>query len=179
MPSLFQTGVKVLTSLTGAERFRVDNGGAVMAVTPLGLTFGSACSSAFSLANSTVLAPVAGMNNTVVVAGTYIVDIYLAVTSGASGGIKVNLGAGGTAVASSFICDSWAYNTTTVAAEANTTVFNASQVAYTGAVTTITIQGVLVISASGTVVLEVAQNASNGTATTVAVGSYMTFNRIA
>lgn len=109
--------------------------------------------------------------------GSYIFDLYISVTNNASGGLK--LAFGGTATASVFSADTWAYNTTTLAAQGVITSLASSLVAYTGSVTTLNITGSINCLASGTFFLQFAQNASFATATTINAGSNMWLDRLA
>lgn len=145
--------------------------------TGVGLGQSAVCTGAFSATSNTTLANVTGMSVNLVAGATYIIDIYLAGTAGASGGIKVSLG-GGTATATSFAADSWLYNGTTVAGQTQSTTYSGNQVATTAAFTTCFITGTIVVNAGGTFVVQAAQNASNGTATTIAVNSNMTLTRV-
>ena len=109
--------------------------------------------------------------------GVYVFEIYVSVTNGASGGLKMAFG--GTATATTLSCDTWAYNTTTIAAQGNTTNLSSNLVAYTGSVTNVFINGTIVCNAAGTFYLQFAQNASNATATTINAGSNFWLDRIA
>lgn len=144
----------------------------------VGSTVGAISTGVLTATSNTVLAPVPGLTINLL-PGTYVVDAYLSVAANVAGGLKVSLGAGSTATVSSFISDSWVYSTTTTEAQSNSNSFAGNQIAATVVATTATIQGTLVVTAAGTVVLEAAQNASSASSTTVAIGSYMTFNRIA
>ena len=144
----------------------------------VGGSVGSVCTSAFSQASSATLAAVTGLSNTLIAGATYVFDIYLQGTAGASGGLKVSLGAG-SATATSFASDSWLYNGSTVSGQTQSTSYSGNQVATTAAYTTCYITGTIVVNAGGTFIVEAAQNASNGTATTIAVNSYMVLTRIA
>ena len=134
---------------------------------------------AFTQTSNTTLTTVSGLSATLTAGGTYAFEIYISGTAGASGGIKINLGSGGTATATSFNADQWTYNTTTVASQGTTSTFNSSLVAYTGAFTTINIIGTIVVNAGGTFVVQAAQNVSNGTATTISLNSNIVFTRLA
>ena len=146
------------------------------AIVGVGTTIGGIATGSYSQASNTTLANVTGLVATVVAGGTYIVSGYLATTNNGTGGIKLSLG--GTATATTFVADTWVYNTTTVTAEANVSSLGSL---YSGAVaaTAVDINGTLVVNAGGTVQLQAAQNTSNGTPLTIANGSYLTFTRIA
>jgi hypothetical protein len=136
------------------------------------------CTTAFSQATSATLASVVGLVTTVVV-GTYRFYINLSGTAGASGGIKAAFKYT-TAVASGLEATARIFTASAVAVQHTTTATDeASLAASTTAAISTVIEGRIVISTGGTIQLEAAQNASDGTATTVAVGSSMTFTRIA
>lgn len=109
---------------------------------------------------------------------TYLINGYLTVAAGASGGLLLNAGAS-TATMTAMGINVWAWNTTTLAAQANVTTLAGNMVALTGALTAVTFQGVLFVNAAGSFGLQFAQNASNATGTTIQPGSYFTLNRVA
>jgi len=130
-----------------------------------------------TLAPITFTSPVTGASSFAVVAGgVYIMDIYVSVTNGASGGLK--LAFGGTATATLLSTDIWAYNGTTLAAQGVINSLASTLVAYTGSVTTVNVTGTFVAATSGTLLLQFAQNASNATATTINAGSNFWIDRI-
>jgi hypothetical protein len=129
-----------------------------------------------SVTSSTTLVS-SGMSVPVIVGGVYDVDIYLSVTNGASGGLKLSFSTS-TCTATAMSMDSWAYNTTTVAAQGNITALASNLVAYTGSVTTVNITGTFVAATAGNLVLSFAQNASNATATSLNVCSNFWCDRI-
>ena len=112
-----------------------------------------------------------------VAGGVYVFDIYLSITNGAAGGLK--LAFGGTATATALSADTWAYNTTTLAAQGVITALSSNLVAYTGSVTTVNITGTISVATAGTFYLTIAQNVSNATATSLNVGSNFWVDRIA
>ena len=188
---VYNPGALQITTLTGTEHIALDAGGAVSAFTTpqaianlaatnevIGITVGATNSTGTSVTSSTTLTTAAGLT-VALNPGTYLIDIYLSVTNGASGGVKVNIGAGSTLTQTTFNVDTWAYNTTTVAAQVNNATFASNEVAYTGSVTAVTVQGVIVVSVAGNAVVQFAQNVSNGTATTVNAGSFASYTRIA
>lgn len=130
---------------------------------------------AASATSNTTLAQI-GPTFNLVAGGSYMFDLYLSVTNNASGGLK--LAFGGTATSSVFSADTWAYNTTTLAAQGVITSLASNLVAYTGAVTTVNITGSLNCLAAGTLFVQFAQNASFATATTINAGSNMWLDRL-
>lgn len=127
---------------------------------------------------STTLTSIVGMLQTVI-AGTYRIKIHLAGTAGASGGLKVAFKLT-TAVITSWDMTSYAHTASAVAvAHTTTTTDETSLVASTSAVIGTIVEGTAVIGTGGTMQLEAAQNVSDGATTSVYVGSYMEFTRIA
>ena len=125
----------------------------------------------------TFTSPVTGNSSfSVVAGGVYIFDIYLSVANNAAGGLK--LAFGGTSTATLLSADTWAYNTTTVAAQSNITSLASNLVAYTGAVTTINITGTFVPATAGTFLLQFAQNVSTTATTSINAGSNFWMDRI-
>ena len=128
-----------------------------------------------SVTTSTTLVS-SGMSVNLISGATYVFDLYVTVTNGSSGGLK--LAFGGTATATTFSADTWAYNSTTLAAQGVITSLASNLVAYTGSVTTVSITGSILCAASGTFNLSFAQNVSNATATTLNAGSNFWIDRV-
>ena len=127
---------------------------------------------------STTLITASGMSVTLQSGGVYVFDIYLSVTNGSSGGLKLLFQ--GTATATTVTADTWVYNTATVVAQGVVTALltTATLVAYTGAVTTVNITGTIVASATGTFGISFSQNVSNATPTTLNAGSNFWVDRL-
>ena len=125
---------------------------------------------------STTLITSSGMSVILQAAGVYVFDVYLSVTNGASGGLKLQFT--GTATATTLSADTWAYNTATVAAQGNITALSSNLLAYTGAVTTVNITGTILAATAGTFALSFSQNVSNATATTLNAGSNFWVDRL-
>lgn len=160
-------------------------GGTLTGVTISGATISGTISgntvrqSATVTANAnTTLANLTGLVQTVV-PGTYAYKAVLAGTAGASGGWKVAFKYTSTVV-SVLQNTSWAYTASTVAvSKTTTTTDQASLIAATTAYTAGVIEGTMVVTTGGTVQLQFAQNASDGTDSTIVLGSTMQFTRIA
>jgi hypothetical protein len=139
----------------------------------------SRCTTQVDVADSTTLVNVTGMVTGVLLPGTYEVDINLLTTAGASGGVKAALKWG---TASMITSTAFNVNGLAAAAIANTKFTTstdaASIIAATTAYVGVRVTGTIVIAKSGTLQLQIAQNASNGTATSALVGSHMTFTPI-
>lgn len=116
-----------------------------------------------------------------VAGASYLIIGYLSIANGASGGLKLAPTTAGTGVATATLLslDTWAWNTTTLAAQGNVTALSSNLVALTGAVTVVQLTGLLTVNAAGTFGLQFAQNASNATATTLNAGSWLYLSRIA
>lgn len=139
----------------------------------------SRVTTAFSQATDTNLANVVGLVTGTLQPGVYNVDINLITTAGASGGLKVALKWG---TASMITATGLSVQANTASATANTTFTTstdaASIVAATTAYVSVRIRGTITVALAGTLQLQAAQNASDAAATTVALGSTMSFTAI-
>lgn len=139
----------------------------------------SQCTTAFSQANSAALANVIGMTTDILQPGDYEVDINLITTAGASGGVKAALKWG---TASMITATALTVEGRTASAIAVTTFTTstdaASIIAATTAYINVKVKGRITVAIAGTLQLQVAQNVSDGTATTVGLGSTMSFSAI-
>ena len=151
-------------------------GGTVTGINVPTITY---CTTELDKTTDTALANLVGLSQTVV-AGTYLFEADLVGTAGASGGWKVAF-ALTTAVLSSIATSSFLYATTVAPVIVNntTTTSGTTIAASTSAITNGRIWGKLVFSTGGTFALQFAQNASNGTASSIYVGSRMTLTRTA
>lgn len=158
-------------AFTSTERLAINNGFDDI----------SYCTTQTDVTSSTTLVNITGMVTDVLQPGTYRFTIHLTGTSGASGGTKVAFSFGTASMLTSIEACSKAYTASAVAVtRANTATNQASLQAATAANIAVDISGVLVVAAAGTLQLQIAQNASNATATSVyANGSYMFFKKIA
>lgn len=134
------------------------------------------CTSTLTAQTNTTLANITGLSVTVTAAGVYNVRAHLNGTAGASGGLKVAFS--GTATATSSNTTAWNWNGTTLNAVTNQTAWGSAATAATAAYTDLVIEGSIVVLAAGTITLAAAQNASNGTATTVLPGSTLSVERV-
>lgn len=137
------------------------------------------CTTAFSTATNTTLANVEGLVTERLQPGTYEVEINLITTAGASGGVKAALKQSTSGMLSAV---SLSVQGLSAAAIANTTFTSttdaASIIAATTAYVAVRVKGVIVVALPGTLQVQVAQNASDATATTVALRSYMRLQRV-
>lgn len=138
------------------------------------------CTTAFSQSSSTTLANVVGMVTDTLEVGTYRFYVNLATTAGASGGIKTAFKFGTASMLTSIVCSTTVKTASAVATSTVTTATDAASLAAsTTAAVNVVMEGTLVVAAAGTLQLQAAQNVSDATATTIAVGSYMEFRKIA
>jgi hypothetical protein len=137
------------------------------------------CTTQLDKATSTALSNIVGLVQTVVV-GTYHFRINIQGTAGASGGMKLGFKLT-TTVLSACNAGYQAFAAAAVASgnAASLTADQATLMGSTSAVNNAVIEGTFVVSTGGTMQLQMAQNASDGTTCSVYVGSTMEFNRIA
>lgn len=137
----------------------------------------SYCTTQTSVTSSTALVNLPGMATGVLEPGVWRFKIHLAGTANASGGTKVAFKFGTASMLSSLEAVSKAFAAAAVAvARANTATDQASLTAVTAANLAVEIIGTVVVAIPGTLQLQMAQNASNGSATTIyANGSFMEF----
>jgi hypothetical protein len=139
----------------------------------------SQCTTAFTTSANTTLADVVGMVTGTLQPGDYEVDINLITTAGASGGVKAALKWGTASMITATALSVVGITASAIAATTFTTSTDAASViAATTAYVNVTIKGRITVALAGTLQLQVAQNASDATATTVALGSTMTFTPI-
>lgn len=164
-------------TITGAL---TATGGVTGAVTGVGGSVGGIATGTFSQASNTTLTTITGMSCTLTAGGVYAFQGYLTCTTTATG-IGLNLALTGTnsLSATSFVSDTWSYNTTTLNAETNQTTLGSLMLSAAQIITAIDFSGSIVVNAGGTINLQAAQKASNTTAVTVANGSYIVFTRLA
>lgn len=127
----------------------------------------------------TTLTNVEGMVTDTLLPGTYEFEIHLITTATANSGLKIGLKFGTASMLSRIDARTKAFTASAIATTTFTTATDAASIiaattAYTGA----EVKGTLVVSASGTLQLQAAQNASHADDTTVEVGSYMVFRKI-
>lgn len=139
----------------------------------------SICSTQLDATTNTTLADIPGMISGNLVAGTYRFKVNLAGTSGASGGMKVAFKFGTASMLTTLESHSRAFTASAVACQhVTSTTDQASLHAGTAAIINLELEGTLVIGTDGTLQLQMAQNASNGTTSSVYTGSYMMFTRV-
>lgn len=135
----------------------------------------SRVSTQFDKTNNT-FADVTGLTATVLAGGIYSFRAHLTVTSGAGGGIKVAIG--GTATATNISYTGYNYNGTTINAITTATSLASAVGAATAISTNVVIEGTIAVANAGTLTVQMAQNVTNGTTTSVLVNSNFTVQRI-
>lgn len=133
---------------------------------------------AVSGTSGVTLTNVTGLSVTVV-PGTYRYRVHIAGVSTANCGMKLGFKYTTTAL-TSIENFGRGFTASAVAAQHSTTTTDqASMFAQTAAVLNVELEGTMVVSTGGTIQLQAAQNASHVDTTSVYVGSYMAFSRIA
>lgn len=141
----------------------------------------SLCTAQVDVTSSTTLVDCTGLTTDGIslAPGTYKFAAFLAGTAGASGGLKVAFKQNNSLTLTSIEATGIGYTASAVAVQHTTTATDAASLfAQTAAVIFCKIFGTLVVATAGTIQLQFAQNASNGTATSIYVGSRMEFTRI-
>lgn len=136
------------------------------------------CTSLLSKTNDTALELVPGMSVALQAGKAYGIRIWLCVSSGASGGVKVALVGTNGLTATTYRAGSRIYSGTAINLfTADVTTLGNNVAAQTAIETDVEIDGYILVNAAGTLEVQFAQNASNGTASTCKLGSYMTLTR--
>ncbi len=132
------------------------------------------CSTQVDVTSSTALVTVTGCTHKLQSGGKYMFEAFITGTAGASGGAKVAIAGSGGLTATQFSCTARNYNGATLNANTTTTTLGTAVGGATAAMTDINVYGTITVGVGGVLTLQIAQNASNGTATSAYVGSYMT-----
>lgn len=123
-------------------------------------------------------ASIVGLTTTLVASGVYKIKAHLPVTSGASGGVKVQFATTDTLTLTSSNITAFFYNTAVSPVVVTTTSGLATALGATQIVISVVIEATMVVNAAGTLVIQGAQNASDGTTTSFYVGGYMEVTRL-
>jgi len=166
------SGVRLsgIPSGVGTRALRIDaTGNITSADTTTGGGQQARVSTQFDKTADVTLANVTGLTVNVAASGTYRFEAKLYTTSNVAGGVKAAIA--GTATATAIV-----YEGITTDAGLSTQGRSAALAGAVGAVTAvtagyITITGTITVNAAGTLTVQFAQNASNGTASSVLVGS--------
>lgn len=118
-------------------------------------------SAQFNVASNTVLADITGLSLTLPGTNIYFFRAVLFTAAAAGGGMQVAIG--GTATLSSLRVSAWNYNGTTLNALTTATAKNTAMGAATAVTTNIIIEGTFGVSVIGTLTIQMAQNASSAT----------------
>lgn len=148
-----------------ANLFMINEAGIVERVTGLS----KRVKTQFDKTSSTVLGNVTDLTFNVGAGKAYGIDVVAFTTSNVAGGVKFAVG--GTATASSIIYEGELHSAGTITQTRATAL--AAEVCAVTAVTAATcyIHGTIVVNAGGTLTIQMAQNASNGSASSVLVNS--------
>lgn len=135
----------------------------------------SRVSTQFDKTSNTTLGNVTGLTVNVAAGRTYSFRAVLYTTSNIGGGVQAAIG--GTATATAIVYQGRTLSSTTVGANDRATALGTA----VGAITTVTvafieIDGTITVNAAGTLTVQFAQNASNGAASSVLVGSSFIVN---
>ena len=135
-------------------------------------------SSTFTKTSDTALAAITGLGSTLVAGKTYAFEIQLYTTGVATGGTKVDLN-GGTATATAIIGQATSFDGTTVRTGTRVAALNTALCSNaSNAAALCQIYGTITVNAGGTFIPRFAQNTSNATSSTVAIGSTMLLHQI-
>lgn len=128
-------------------------------------------STQFDKTTDTALANVSGLSVTLTAGKVYSIEAILFTTSAPTGGVKAAIS--GTATATTFIVEAHTIDATSIAYRARTDTLGQAIAAVNGVNTAfIRMHGLIVVNQAGTLTVQFAQNTSNGTASSVLVGSY-------
>ena len=138
----------------------------------------SRVSATFTKTSDTALAAIPGLSSTLVAGKTYAFEIQLYTTGVALGGTKVDL-SGGTATATAIIGQATSFDGTTVRTGTRVAALNTALCSNaSNAAALCQIYGTITVNAGGTFIPRFAQNTSNATSSTVAIGSTMIIHQI-
>lgn len=127
-------------------------------------------STQFDKTTDTTLADVTGLSVTLIAGQTYAFEAMLYTSSNVAGGVKAAIA--GTATATAIVYEALVWNAAALSAQTRSTALAGA----VGGVTAVTvaqmrITGTITVNAAGTMTVQFAQNASNGAASSVLVGS--------
>lgn len=172
------TGANGSQGLTGANGVQGTNGTAgaqgatgVQGILGFASFLAFPCTSQLNKTNDTGLANIPGLSAQLGSGITYTFEVALNISAGASGGIQVDLN-GGTCTATAVNWTLVFHGPTIGAAAVISSLSTAT--GSTSAVVQAFIYGSITVSSGGTFIPRFAQNVSNGTASSVLIGSFMT-----
>jgi hypothetical protein len=174
-PELFTLPQSYYIKLTDADDVLVWDADNVADIGALltGLTQVKYCTTQLDATTNTTLANVTGWTGfTLIAGGVYTVEINLSGTSGGSGGLKVAFKYT-TATLTNLDVTAQGFTASAVAVQHITSTSDqASLFAQTAAVISVRIVGRITVNVAGTLAIQAAQNASNGTTSSVYIGSW-------
>lgn len=134
--------------------------------------FFSRVTAQFDKTADVALANVPGLTETLIAGRSYAFEVVLYTVSNVAGGVKIALG--GTATATSVIYDVEVIDAAVIAAQARVAVLGGAGSGVTAVTAALVkVRGLITVNAGGTLTVQFAQNASNGAASSVLVGSFM------
>ena len=143
----------------------------------------SLCTTQFDAVTGTTgatLTNVVGMVTGTLLPGTYRFRVHVAGVSTANSGMKLGLKFGTASMLTSIESTSLGITASALVCQHSTTATDAATLlGSTSAIINATIEGTLVVALAGTLQLQAAQNAAHADTTSVYVGSYMTFTKVA
>ena len=139
-----------------------------------GLANVSFVASAFAKTSDTTLADVTGLTFTTASGGKYRFKAFLFITNGASGGSKIAISGTNTATDIKYFTD---FRTAAVTEHALSTALDEAE-GETALHIAVIIDGFIHVNEGGTLTVQYAQNASNGTASKVLAGSWFEVDKI-
>lgn len=128
--------------------------------------------------NDTTFEVVPGLEQALTAGKTYSCRGWLNGTSGASGGIKARFVSSGGLTATSARFTGQLWNGTTIVSVTTVTAIGSNFAGSNAVYTDLYVEGSIVVNAGGTIQFSMAQNTSNGTATTALTGSTLSCVRV-
>lgn len=140
----------------------------------------SLCTTITTATTNTTLANITGLQTDTLASGTYRFNISLATTTGASGGLKIAFKQNNGLTLTAIEATAKGFTASAVAVQHTTTTTDqTSLLASTSLIIKAEIDGVFTVGiAGGNLTLQMAQNVSDGTATSVFINSRMEITRI-
>jgi len=136
---------------------------------------GSICQTELDVTSSTTFVNIPNMIHKLLGGMKYIIRGHVTGTSGSSGGAKLAIAGDGVLTASQFTATALNYNGTTLNAVSTTTTLGNAIGAATAVFTDFFFEGSIIVTKPGLLSVQLAQNVSNGTATSALVGSTVEF----
>jgi hypothetical protein len=175
LPAVYLLEMKDANDLLLWQQDDVSDPGALVA----GLTQTKVCTTQLDATSNTTLANIVGLTGfTLVLGGIYTLEIYLSGTAGASGGLKVALKYT-TATLTNLDATATGFTASAVACQHTTsTTDQASLFAQTAAVLAVRITARITATTAGSFAIQAAQNASDGTTSSIYLGSWARLTQI-